>query len=124
MNAKEVMIKFLEDGGFRYKEIRENICFKYQMVNYVFMHNSGEELLQIVLIFYDVTDENRQAVLECANKLNQEKAMAKFTVDDDSVWINCEDLVIGENYDPNKITIMLGLMEDAMQGFYQEMSKE
>ena len=123
MTAKEIMIKFLEDGGYRYEEIDENICFKYQMVNYIFMHNAGEELLQIVLVFYDVTDDNRQAVLECANKINQEKAMVKLTVDDDSVWINCEDFV-DENYNTKKITVMLDLMENALQSFYDAMQNE
>jgi len=123
MSAKEIMIKFLNDGNYRYKEVKENICFKYQLVNYVLMHNAAEELLQLVLIFYDVTDENRREVLECANKINQEKAMVKLTVDEDSVWINCEDIV-DENYSTDKIAIMLGLMENALQEFYEGMHEE
>ena len=123
MTSKEIIIKFLNEGGFRYQEVDENICFKFQLVNYIFMHNACDELLQLVMIFYDVTDENRQKVLECANTVNQEKALAKLTVDEDSVWVNCEDFV-DDNYPETKIPLMLGLMETARQRFYELMRKQ
>lgn len=120
MKAKDVIIKFLEDRGLRYSIQDDNVLFKYQLVNYVMINNSNEDLLQLVMLFFDVTPENHLQALSAANEINQMKAIVKLTVVDDSIWVNIEDIV-NVNYDVDKLEKYFDLMENAVKAFYDYM---
>ncbi len=120
MKAKDVIIKFLEDRGLRYSIQDDNVLFKYQLVNYVMINNSNEDLLQLVMLFFDVTPENHLQALSAVNEINQMKAIVKLTVVDDSIWVNIEDIV-NDNYDVDKLEKYFDLMENAVKAFYDYM---
>ncbi len=120
MKAKDVIVKFLEDRGLRYSIQDDNVLFKYQLVNYVMINNSNEDLLQLVMLFFDVTPENHLQALSAANEINQMKAIVKLTVVDDSIWVNIEDIV-NVNYDVDKLEKYFDLMENAVKAFYDYM---
>ena len=117
MKASDVMIRFLEDRELKYSLENGNVLFKYELVNYVMINNSNDDLLQLVMLFYDVTPENHLQALKAVNEINQTKALVKLTVVDDSIWVNCEDIV-DDNYNPYKIEKMLDLMEGSVKAFY------
>ena len=120
MKAKDVIVKFLEDRGLRYSIQDDNVLFKYQLVNYVMINNSNEDLLQLVMLFFDVTPENHLQALSAVNEINQMKAIVKLTVVDDSIWVNIEDIV-NVNYDVDKLEKYFDLMENAVKAFYDYM---
>jgi hypothetical protein len=120
MKAKDVIVKFLEDRGLRYSIQDDNVLFKYQLVNYVMINNSNEDLLQLVMLFFDVTPENHLQALSAVNEINQMKAIVKLTVVDDSIWVNIEDIV-NDNYDVDKLEKYFDLMENAVKAFYDYM---
>ena len=115
------MIEYLSGEGYRYEENPNsgNIVFKFEGVKYVFINNSGSQLLQLVILFYDVTEDNRYAVLEICNKINSEKAMVKLTCDDDTVWCNWEDIVPEQGYNLSRIEMALNMLKNAYQAFYE-----
>lgn len=121
MTAKEYVIEYLSGEGFRYDENPDsgNIIFKFEGVKYVFIKNSGSQLLQLVILFYDVTEDNRYAVLEICNKINSEKAMVKLTCDNDTVWCNWEDIVPEQGYNLGRIEMALNMLKNAYQTFYE-----
>ncbi len=121
MTAKEYLIEYLSGEGYRYEENPNsgNIVFKFEGVKYVFINNSGSQLLQLVILFYDVTEDNRYAVLEICNKINSEKAMVKLTCDDDTVWCNWEDIVPEQGYNLSRIEMALNMLKNAYQAFYE-----
>ena len=126
MTAKEYMIEFLENEGYRY-DVNENsgsVAFKVEGVRYVFINNSGEQLMQICILFYDVDEDNRFAVLEACNKINSDKAMVKFTADEDTVWANWEDIVPEEDYDIKRIDMALKMLRGAVQSFFEAMGED
>lgn len=118
--AKEYMIEFLQSEGYRYEENPDtgHISFKFEGVEYVFVNNSGQQLMQICILFYDVDRNNRYAVLKACNAINEEKAMVKFTIDEDTVWANWEDIVPEGGYDHGRIYMALNMLKDAFQRFY------
>ncbi|MBQ9465482.1 MAG: YbjN domain-containing protein [Muribaculaceae bacterium] len=116
MTAKEYLIEYLSSEGYRYEENPNSgsIAFKFEGVRYVFINNSGSQLLQLVIFFYDVNEDNRMAVLEACNRVNSEKAMVKFTCDEDSIWANWEDIVPEEGYDLSRIEMALNMLRGAV----------
>ena len=118
--AKDYLIRYLKSNGYRY-EINENsghVSFKFEGIKYVFINNSGQLLMQICILFYDVNRSNRKAVLMACNEINSEKAMVKLTADEDTVWANWEDIVPEQGYDLGRIDMALNMLKDAFQRFY------
>mgnify|MGYP002852430628 CR=1 FL=1 len=121
MTAKDYLIQFLESEGYRYEENPNSghVSFKFQGTKYVFLNNSGKQLMQISILFYDVNEDNRFTVLETCNKINNDKAMVKLTADDDTVWANWEDIVPEDGYPLQRIDMALNMLNQAYRLFYE-----
>lgn len=90
MSGLDYFKKFLDEEGYKYTINNENVVFKFQGVQFIAFNNSDSIYLQLVIVFYDVTDENRAQLLEVCNTMNKEKFMVKFTVEGDSIMCNLE----------------------------------
>lgn len=121
MTAKDYLKEFLSNEGYRYEENPDSghISFKFEGIKYVFLNNSGKQLLQIAILFYDVNEDNRFAVLEACNKVNSDKAMVKLTADEDTVWANWEDIVPEDGYPLARIDMALNMLKTAFNLFYE-----
>ena len=71
---------------------------------------------------YDVTEENRELVLEAANKTCLNIKVIKACVVDESVWIIFENLLDSSPEVKDILPRALSIMQAAQQEFYKNMS--
>lgn len=115
---------FLRKQGFcpEVDEDNGNIVFKYQMCTFVFFNNENdEEFFQLAFPnIFDVTEDNRELVLEAANKVNSSIKVTKIiVVGDRSVWAVFENIL---DQSPEVNTIIpraLAILQHARQDFYE-----
>jgi len=126
MKTTEMVMNFLRQQGFcpEVDEDDGNILFKYQMANFLFINNDeDEEFFQLLMPgIYDVTDDNRDVVLEAANKVNHSIKVVKACVVNDSVWLFFENLLDHTPEVDDIIPRALAILQGARQHFYQEIS--
>ena len=126
MKTTEMVMNFLRQQGFcpEVDEDNGNILFKYQMANFLFINNDeDEEFFQLLMPgIYDVTDDNRDVVLEAANKVNHSIKVVKACVVNDSVWLFFENLLDHTPEVDDIIPRALAILQGARQHFYQEIS--
>lgn len=126
MKTTEMVLNFLRQQGFcpEVDEEDGNILFKYQMANFLFINNDeDEEFFQLLMPgIYDVTDDNRDVVLEAANKVNHNIKVVKACVVNDSVWLFFENLLDHSPEVDDIIPRALSILQGARQHFYQEIS--
>lgn len=125
MKTTERVLEFLKTQGFC-PEVDEHggIIFKYQMATFLFINNDeDEEFFQLAMPhIYQVTDDNRDIVLEAANKTNTSMKVAKISVLDDSVWVFFE-ILLDQSPDvkdiiPRALIILMG----ARQALYENLN--
>jgi len=89
MTTTERVLEFLRTQGFCPETDENNsIIFKYQMVTFIYINNDeDEDFFQLALPFIqEVTDDNRDIVLEALNQTNSGVKVAKTSIIDNSVW--------------------------------------
>lgn len=123
MSGLDYLKRFLNDEGYRYTDNGGHISFKFEGTRYIAFSNNDNPCLQLVLLFYDVTADNRAQVLEACNKINRDKFVVKLTADDDSVWVNYE-FYPDENNTAEQYERILNQMESVHAEFYGCMEPE
>ena len=125
MKTTERVLDFLKTQGFC-PEVDEHggIIFKYQMATFLFINNDeDEEFFQLAMPhIYQVTDDNRDIVLEAANKTNTSMKVAKISVMDDSVWAFFEILLDQSPDVKDIIPRALNILMDARQTVYENLN--
>ena len=123
MKTSEMMLQFLKQQGLMPEVLdNNNIVFKYQMRTYMFVENDEDaSFFQIMMpAIFDVTDDNRDAVLVATNNITKGYKIAKAVVMDDSVWLSAETLLDStpqlEDIVPRFLDILMGVQ----QAFYNE----
>ena len=125
MKTTEMVLDFLRKEGFcpEVDPDNGNIVFKYQMMTFIFLNNDEEddEFFQLCMPnIYDVTDDNREMVLEAMNVINRKLKVMKTTIINDGVWLFFENLL---DQTPDVSTIIpraLMILQGGRQQFYQE----
>ncbi len=125
MKTTERVLDFLKTQGFC-PEVDEHggIIFKYQMATFLFINNDeDEEFFQLAMPhIYQVTDDNRDIVLEAANKTNTSMKVAKISVMDDSVWAFFEILLDQSPDVKDIIPRALNILMGARQTLYENLN--
>ena len=125
MKTTERVLEFLKTQGFC-PEVDEHggIIFKYQMATFLFINNDeDEEFFQLAMPhIYQVTDDNRDIVLEAANKTNTSMKVAKISVMDDSVWAFFEILLDQSPDVKDIIPRALNILMGARQALYENLN--
>lgn len=122
MATTAMVLDFLKKQGFCPDQNEDgNIVFRFEMKTFLFINNdSDEEFFQLALPgIFDVTEENRELVLEACNKVNFNVKVAKACLWDDSVWVFFENIL---DQSPEVDTIIpraLGILKHAQQTFYE-----
>lgn len=123
MKVTELVLESLRNEGFRPQidETNGNILFKYQMYTFIFFNNDDDqEFFQLALPnIYDVTEDNRELILEAANKVNCGTKVAKIFIVDDTLWASFESIL---DHSPEVTSIIeraLGILMHARQSFYE-----
>lgn len=125
MKTSELVLNFLKEQGFCPQVDPEdgNISFKYQMANFIFINNDeDDEFFQLIMpAIFEVSDDNREIVLEAANKVNFGLKVLKACVADTSVWLFFEILLDKTPDVGDIIPRALAILQGGRQRFYQEL---
>ena len=96
-----------------------NIAFKYQMRNFLFFNNDDDkQFFQLAMpSIFEVTDDNRMAVMEAMNEVNDTKKVVKLTIPKSNmVWASAEIMMDStpelDDLIPRLLNILLGAQED------------
>lgn len=100
---------------------QKNIRFKYQMKNFLYFNNdSDSQFINLTLPrIYDVTDDNRMAVFEAANEVNENTKVVKVTIAGDNVWCATEIMMDQTPELDDLFPRLLGILLTAQQKFYK-----
>ena len=93
MKTSEMVFNYLKSQGLQPEyDDRNNIWFKYQMRNFLYFNNDEDtQFINLTMPrIYDVTDDNRMAVFEAINEVNETTKVVKLTIAGDSVWCATE----------------------------------
>ena len=120
MKTTELVFNYLKEQGLVPKfNDRCNIEFKYQMRNFLFFNNDDDEqFFQLTMpSIFEVTDDNRMAVMEAMNEVNDTKKVVKLTVPKSNmVWASAEIMMDStpelDDLIPRQLGILLGTQED------------
>lgn len=120
MNIFDQVYDFLKEQGLMPNKIEDNryIVFKYQTYTFVYMSPEDDEYYFKMCLpgIFDVTEDNRDAVLEIANDLNTQYKLVKVCVEEDRVDINVEFFLdsdpVFEDFIPRVLGAMLGAFAD------------
>jgi hypothetical protein len=91
------------------------------MANFLFINNDeDEDFFQLIMPgIYDVTEDNREVVLEAINKMNSSIKVVKGATIQDGVWLFFEILL---DHTPEVADIFpraLQILQGARQHFYE-----
>lgn len=124
MKTSELLMDYLKKQGLCPERDSDNdIIFKYQMRTFIYFNNDDEDDLFFRLSMpgiYDVTDDNRLAVLEAINEVNKMVKVVKLLIPRDDVWVNTEILLdttpVMDDFVPRLLNILMG----AQKEFYEQ----
>ena len=118
-----MVLDYLKQQGLMPAFDEDNdIKFKYNMLTFYFLNNDDDERYFRMALpnIYDVTEDNRYAVLDAINETNKTFKVAKLVVYRDSVWVSTEILMdstpVLDDFIPRLLDIILG----ARKEFYEQ----
>lgn len=125
MKTSENVFNYLKEEGLvpKYNEYG-NIAFKYQMRSFLFFNNDDDEqFFQLAMpSIFEVTDDNRMAVMEAMNQVNDTKKVVKLTIPKSNmVWASAEIIMDSTPELDDLIPRLLNLLLGAQQDFYKIM---
>lgn len=126
MKTSETVLEFLKQQGFcpDVDTDNGNIYFKYQMRTFIYINNDeDEDFFQLAFPgIFDVTEENRELVLEAINKTNLGIKVVKCTIPHDDVWVFFEILLDSSPEVKDIVPRALDILQGAQQMFYKNMN--
>lgn len=126
MKTSERVLQFLKQQGFcpEIDPDNGNIVFKYQMRTFIYINNDeDEDFFQLALPgIMDVTEDNRDLVLEACNKTNFSIKVIKSCIPRNDVWVFFEILLDSSPEVQDIIPRALAILQGAQQQFYQNMN--
>lgn len=122
MNLKELMLQYLKEEGFCPKEDEISIDFKCEGRNFAFFYDEEDDQYFRLMMpnIYEVTDENRDAVLNALNETNNAiKVVKAYTPIPKAVWIGFEVLVDSTPVLADIVPRGLNMLRAAQNKFYE-----
>ena len=127
MNQKEIILDQLKAMGFEPIELGDvGYVFKYEDMNYLYMpDDDDEQFLRIVIPqLFEVTDENRVAVLEAMHDTGLMLKYAKVCIMyENAVWAIYEYRLISDNL-AELLEHIIRVLEAAVHVFYKKINGE
>lgn len=125
MKTSEMVLDFLRKQGFcpEVDSDNGNIMFKYQMATFLFVNNDeDEEFFQLIMpAICDVSEDNREIMLEAANKINRGIKVVKACIMGETVWLFFENLLDKSPEVGSIIERALNILHGARQQFYDHL---
>ena len=126
MNLKEMMLQFLREEGYCPKEDQYGIDFKCEGRTYAFIYDEDDDQYFRLMMpnIFDVTDENRDAVLEALNAANSRiKVVKLYTPIPKSVWVGFEIFVDSTPVLGDIVPRALSALRSAQNAFYEALQQ-
>ena len=100
-----------------------NIRFKYQMRTFLFFVDDNDKSFFNLTLpgIYDVTDDNRLAVFEAINEVNEKTKVVKLTISGNSVWCATEIMMDTTPELDDLVPRLIGILMTAREKFYKFM---
>ena len=128
MNQKEIILDQLKAMGFEPIELGDiGFVFKYEDMNYLYMpDDDDEQFLRIVIPhLFEVTEENRMAVLEAMHETSLLLKYAKVNIMYESAaWAVYEHRLTSTDNLPELLEHIIRLLEAAAHVFYMKINGE
>lgn len=122
MKTSELLFNYLKEEGLvpRYNE-NGNIAFKYQMRNFLYLVDDNDQAFFNLTLpcIYDVTDDNRMAVFEAMNQVNESTKVVKLTIANDSVWCATEIMMDSTPEMEDLVPRLLNILLTSREKFYK-----
>lgn len=125
MSIFEKVNEYLKEQGLQPKtEEGKFIIFKYQTCTFFYDYPDDDEYyFRLVLPhIYKVNEDNREAVLEIANKLNSSYKLAKVCVHEEYVDISVEIFLDSDPVFDDMIPRVLNILLQAREEFHTEIT--
>ena len=122
MNLKELTKQYLQEEGFCPKESELGLDFKCEGRIFAFVYDEEDDQYFRLMMpnIYEVTDENREAVLNALNKTNAAvKVVKAYTPIPDAVWVGFEVLVDSTPVIADIMPRALSMLRAAQHSFYE-----
>lgn len=125
MNKTDIL-ETLAVLGFDVEEIPElGFVFKYEVLTLVYMPDSDEKALRLVVPnIFDVTEDNRAFVLEVVNETNLTIKYSKVCIYGEQVWASYECRLFGEGQLEDIIEHSLLLLHATVALFHRKIEGE
>ena len=126
MNLKEMMLQYLREEGYCPKEDEYTIDFKCEGRTFAFFYDKEDDQYFRLMMpnIFEVTDENREAVLRALNETNSSvKVVKAYTPFPQAVWVGFEVLVDSTPVLADIVPRGLNMLRTAQQTFYEEIQK-
>lgn len=126
MKTSEMVFQWLKQQGFCPQIDQDgDIQFKYQMRNFYYFNNDDDESFFRLAMpgIFDVTDENRYAVLETMNEINKMFKIMKAFIPNNDVWLSTEILLDSTPEVGDLIPRLLNSLLHGQQDFYELIEK-
>lgn len=124
MKTSEMVFHYLKKQGFCPEFDRDNdIVFKYETLTFLYFNNDDDEQFFRLALpgIYDVTEENRFAVLEAINETNRIMKVVKLTIPRDDVWVLAEIMMDSNPELDDLVPRLLNILTGARQEFYDQL---
>ena len=120
------MKEYLISEGFRPEETDYGIDFRFEGRSFVFFQDDDDEQYFRLMMpnIFEVTEENREFVLEALNQTNTEMKVVKaYTPIPEAVWVGFEILVDSTPVLSDLVPRALNMLRTARQTFYEAIEK-
>lgn len=128
MNQKEIILDQLKAMGFELTELGDiGYAFKYEDMNYLYMpDDEDEQFLRIVIPYlFEVTDENRVAVLEAMHETGLMLKYSKVCITyENAAWAIYEHRLNSAENLPELLEHIIRVLEATAHVFYKKMNGE
>lgn len=128
MKQKKIVLAQLKAMGFKPVEIEDvGYGFTYEGMNYLYMSDDGDEqFLRIVIPYlFEVTDENRVAVLEAMHETGKTLKYSKVCImSKNAVWAMYEHRLTSVDDLPELLEHIILVLEATARFFCQNISNK
>lgn len=121
--TRDLVVEYLREEGFCPKVDEDgDVVFKCEGHTYLYFGNEDDnDFFQLVMpAIYDVTEDNREMILEACNAINREIKVVKSIVMDqrEEVWLFFEILLDSTPKIEDVMPRALNILRGAQQAFY------
>lgn len=128
MNQKEIILDQLKAMGFEPIELGDvGYVFKFEEMNYLYMPDDDDEYFLRIVVphLFEVTDENRVAVLEAMHETGLKLKYAKVCIMyENAAWAIYEHRLNSTENLPELLEHIIRVLEATAHVFYKKMNGE